>query len=156
MGTIKNITMAIAICLTAAGCQSTGSIDTAKTASVEPTDISAMDLASGKEQFREANFGLAEKHFRKTVELNAMSASGWLGLAASYDQLGRFDFSDRAYEQLIKLQGKKPEILNNQGYSQLLRGNHKKAGKLFAEALAARPGDPRILANIELMKKMRG
>ena len=55
---------------------------------------------AGKTQFREANYGLAEKHFRKAVELRADNSEAWMGLAASYDQLGRFDFADRAYDQL--------------------------------------------------------
>ena len=50
-----------------------------------------------------------------------------MGLAASYDQLGRFDFADRAYDQLLKVAGRRPEIVNNMGYSQLLRGNRKKS-----------------------------
>ena len=54
-----------------------------------------------------------------------------MGLAASYDQLGRFDFADRAYDQLLKVAGRKPQIVNNMGYSQLLRGNKKKARELL-------------------------
>ena len=57
-----------------------------------------------------------------------------MGLAASYDQLGRFDFADRAYDQLLKVAGRRPEIVNNMGYSQLLRGNKKKASQLLNEA----------------------
>ena len=92
------------------------------------------DLVAGKAQFREANYGLAEKHFRKAVELRADNAEAWMGLAASYDELGRFDFADRAYDQLLKVAGRKPQILNNMGYSQLLRGNKKKARVLLIEA----------------------
>ena len=119
---------AMAAALMAAGC-TTGSVDKTKTTAIapQPSDISQADLAAGKAQFRDANYGLAEKHFRKAVELRADNAEAWMGLAASYDQLGRFDFADRAYDQLLKLAGRKPQILNNMGYSQLLRGNKKKA-----------------------------
>ena len=87
------------------GCQSSA-IDSTKTTSIAPVataDISASDLQAGKSQFRDANYGLAEKHFRKAVELRADNAEAWMGLAASYDQLGRFDFADRAYDQLLKV-----------------------------------------------------
>ena len=111
-------------------------MDKTKTTAIAPppTDISEADLGAGKAQFRDANYGLAEKHFRKAVELRADNAEAWMGLAAAYDQLGRFDFADRAYEQALQLSGRKPQIINNMGYSRLLRGNKKKARALLLEA----------------------
>ena len=76
-----------------------------------------------------------------------------MGLAASYDQLGRFDFADRAYDQLLKVAGRRPEIVNNMGYSQLLRGNKKKARKLLDEARNGM-ADPAVVdANLALLSK---
>ena len=145
--------IALGVLVMAAGC-TTQSIDTVETTSVAQTkDISRADLEAGKSQFRDANYGLAEKHFRKAVELRASNAEAWMGLAASYDQLGRFDFADRAYDQLVKLAGRKPEIVNNMGYSQLLRGNRKEARKLLAEAQRLMPGDPIVEANMKLLAK---
>lgn len=145
----------IAAALVVSGCQS-NMLDRGKTASlqVEVADISATDLAKGKTQFRDANYGLSEKFFRKAVELRADNAEAWMGLAASYDQLGRFDFADRAYEQLLKLTGREPRVVNNLGYSQLLRGNKKKARNLFQEARRNAPDDKVIEANIELLNKL--
>ena len=137
------------------GCQSS-TIDSTKTTSIAPVataDISASDLQAGKSQFRDANYGLAEKHFRKAVELRADNAEAWMGLAASYDQLGRFDFADRAYDQLLKVAGRQPQIVNNMGYSKLLRGDRKSARKLLMEAEAAMPGDPVVAANLALLSK---
>lgn len=147
--------IAIAAALIVSGCQ-TSYIDTLQTTALQSkvADISAPDLARGKAQFRDANYGLAEKHFRKAVELRADNAEAWLGLAASYDQLGRFDFADRAYEQLLKITGREPRVLNNLGYSQLLRGNKKKARTLFNEAQNHAPEDKVIAANIELLNKL--
>ena len=137
------------------GCQSSA-IDSTKTTSIAPVasaDISASDLQAGKSQFRDANYGLAEKHFRKAVELRADNAEAWMGLAASYDQLGRFDFADRAYDQLLKVAGRQPQVVNNMGYSKLLRGDRKSARKLLMEADAAMPGDPVVAANLALLSK---
>lgn len=137
------------------GCQ-TSAIDSLETTAIAPvsTDVSATDLTAGKAQFREANYGLAEKHFRKAVELRADNAEAWMGLAASYDRLGRFDFADRAYAQLLKVAGRQPRIVNNLGYSHLLRGDRKKARALLAEAGgAALPGDVVIEANLALLKQ---
>ena len=136
------------------GC-TTNKIDTTKTTAIQPAakDVSASDLEQGKAQFREANFGLAEKHFRKAVELKADNAEAWMGLAASYDELGRFDFSDRAYDQLVKITGRKPQVLNNMGYSQYLRGNKKKARQLLLEAKNGMADTTVVDANLALLKK---
>jgi Flp pilus assembly protein TadD len=145
---------AIGVALLLSGCTA-NSIDTMTTKAIAPVsaDISERDLAAGKAQFREANYGLAEKHFRKAVELRADSSEAWMGLAASYDQLGRFDFADRAYDQLVKIAGRRGQIVNNMGYSQLLRGDKKKARKLLLEAKAAMPDDKTVDANLALLTK---
>ncbi len=147
------ITAALAALLLS-GCTA-NSIDLTKTKAITPVsqDLSEADLTAGKQKFREANYGLAEKHFRKAVELRATNAEAWMGLAASYDQLGRFDFADRAYEQLVKLAGRKPQIVNNMGYSQLLRGNRKKAKALLLEAKKNLADTTVVDANLALLKK---
>jgi Flp pilus assembly protein TadD len=111
------------------------------------------DLSLGKKHFRAQNFGLAERHFRRAVELQAKDAEAWLGLAASYDRLKRFDLADRAYEEAIGLVGHTPEILNNQGFSYLLRGDHRRARMLFVAAQAKDPRNPYIKNNLALAEK---
>ncbi len=93
------------------------------------------DLSLGKKYFRAANFGLAETHFRRAVELHPRDPEAWVGLAASYDRLRRFDLADRAYDQAMKIVGPTPEILNNKGYSYMLRGDYAPRPR----DLAARP-----------------
>ena len=139
---------------TASGC-TTNPVDALSTISITPParDVSADDLAQGKSQFRDGNYGLAEKHFRQAVELRPDSAEAWMGLAACYDELGRFDFADRAYGQLLKIAGRRPRIVNNMGYSQLLRGDKAKARKLLMEAEQSLPGDQLVAANIALLNK---
>jgi len=83
----------------------------------------------------------------------ADNAEAWMGLAASYDELGRFDFADRAYDQLLKVAGRKPQIVNNMGYSQLLRGNKKKARALLMEARAGMADPTVVNANLALLNK---
>jgi len=110
-------------------------------------------LLTAKSEFREGRFGLAEKSYRKAVELSPRDAEAWIGLAASYDHLRRFDLADRAYDQAIRLIGRDAMMLNNLGYSQLLRGDLKKARKYF---LAAYDRDPEITIirnNIELLNQ---
>ena len=145
---------AILAALTVGGCTTQG-VDKTATTSIQqvPEDVSAADLNAGKAQFREANYGLAEQHFRKAVELRGDNSEAWMGLAASYDQLGRFDFADRAYDQLLKVAGRRPEVLNNMGYSQLLRGNRKKARQLLDEARNGMADPAVVEANLALLNR---
>jgi Flp pilus assembly protein TadD len=155
--TTKNIVLAIAVSVTLAGCQNLQSQGSSTNNgslgySILSKPIQPTELAAGKKHFKNANYGLAEKNFRKSVELHPTNAEAWLGLAASYDQLGLFTRSDRAYSQAIKLVGPKPAILNNQGYSQMLRGNKSQAGKLLRKAEAMAPENARIKGNLDLLR----
>ncbi len=109
------------------------------------------DLNLGKKYYRENSFGLAEQSFRRAVERGPKDVEAWIGLAASYDKLKRFDLADRAYEQAIKLVGPSPEILNNQGYSYLLRGDYRRARAKLLEAQGKDPSNPYIQNNLSLL-----
>jgi tetratricopeptide (TPR) repeat protein len=119
------------------------------------------DLALGKRHYREENYGLAEMHFRRVAERENVpaqrKAEAWVGLAASYDRLKRFELADRAYQSAIAILGPTPEILNNQGFSYMLRGDYRRARAKLSEALALDPTNPYIQNNMELLEKsMRG
>lgn len=114
------------------------------------------DLGIGKRQYRERNFGLAERHFRRAVEKTPKDAEAWIGLAASYDQLGRFDLADRAYGQAMLLIGPTPELLNNKGYSQMLRGDLAAARKTLNKAAAQAPDNPFVQQNLKLLAEVEG
>lgn len=155
-GTMRNsiptALAALAVALVVSGCQSS-SVDALETAALDQRagDISADDLDAGKQRFREENYGLAEEHFRKAVEQRSDNAEAWMGLAAAYDQLGRFDFADRAYEQLLDIAGRQPRVLNNMGYSHYLRGDESLARALFLQARASM-SDPSVVdANLALL-----
>lgn len=113
----------------------------------------ADDLATGKAYFRAANYGMAEKYFRRAVERHPTDAEAWLDLAASYDHLKRFDLADRAYGQAIRLAGDKIEILNNQGYSYMLRGDNARALQKLNEARRRDPGNRYVLSNLQLLQE---
>jgi Flp pilus assembly protein TadD len=114
------------------------------------------DLSKGKKYYRVANYGMAESSFRRAAELHPRDAEAWLGLAASYDQLRRFDLADRAYAQAIVIAGPTVEIVNNQGYSYLLRGDVKRARAKLAIAQRQAPDNKYVLNNIRLLEQSAG
>src|SRR6202140_5366892 len=93
----------------------------------EPTDVkyypSDEPVRMGLEQYNRGNYGLSQRYFKDAVEKAPKDVTAWVGLAASYDRLRRFDLADQAYAAAIKQAGQTTEILNNQGYSYMLRGD---------------------------------
>jgi len=61
-------------------------------------------------------------------------------------------FADRAYTQAIGILGPTTEILYNQGYSYMLRGDYKRAREKLAEAERKDPGNKYVLNNIQLLE----
>ena len=110
------------------------------------------DLSLGKKYFRAADFGLAERHFRRAVEQHPRDLESWIGLAAAYDRLRRWDLADRAYEQAMKISGPQAELLNNWGYSFMLRGDYRRAPETLLQAQAQDPANPYVKNNLELLE----
>lgn len=106
----------------------------------------------GREQLAAGNSGKAEQYFRTAVEKDRDDAPSWIGLAAAYDKLGRFELADRAYGEAIRLQGESFVIVNNLGYSYLLRGDKRRALVQFERALALDPANPVVRNNIALLR----
>src|SRR6202035_5293912 len=114
----------------------------------DPSD----DAQRGKKYFRSNNFGLAEKSFRSAVTKHPRDAEAWVGLAASYDRLRRFDLADRAYAEAIRIVGPTAELLNDEGFSYMLRGDYARAHKLLERAQARNPANPNVQANMQLLE----
>src|SRR6476469_7371913 len=93
----------------------------------EPTDVkyypSDEPVRMGLEQFNRGSVGLSQRYFKDAVEKAPKDVTAWVGLAASYDKIRRFDLADQAYAEAIRLGGATVQILNDQGYSYMLRGN---------------------------------
>jgi Flp pilus assembly protein TadD len=110
------------------------------------------DVVLGKKYFNAGSFSLAERHFRRALELRPDDLESWLALAASYDRLRRFELADRAYDQAVKIGGSTGEILNNRGYSYMLRGDYQRARETLLEAQAQEPGNAYVKNNLELLE----
>ena len=108
-------------------------------------------IDQAKISFHNSDYGLAEINFRKAVELEPKDVEAWLGLAATYDELRRFDLADGAYKKVLAMMPRNAIVYNNAGYSQLLRGNLVKARELLARAAELEPNNPLIINNVVLL-----
>jgi len=107
----------------------------------------------GMQRFYEGNFGLAQQYFQDAVEKTPKDATAWVGLAASYDRLGRFDLADGSYAHAAKLVGNTSNILNDEGYSFMLRGDLIKARAKFGAAIRLDPGNASAINNLALLNE---
>jgi Flp pilus assembly protein TadD len=125
----------------------------------EPTDVkyypSDEPVRMGLEHFNRGNFGLSQRYFKDAVEKAPRDVTAWVGLAASYDRLRRFDLADQAYAAAIRLGGETVQILNDQGYSYMLRGNLSAARRKFEKAYTLDPTNPTIANNLVLLNGSR-
>jgi Flp pilus assembly protein TadD len=110
-------------------------------------------LNKAKSAYKGGNYGLAERYYRHAIEERHQNAEAWLGLAASYDQLKRFDHAKRAYDVLAKISGYTPTVLNNLAYHHMMKGDFRAARKTLQAVLKADPGNPYAQNNMKLLKK---
>jgi Flp pilus assembly protein TadD len=110
------------------------------------------DVQLGKKYLRSNNFELAEQAFRAATQRHPRDAEAWIGLAVSCDRLLRFEAADRAYAEAIRIVGPTADILNDQGFSYMLRGEYTHAQKKLREAEAKEPANPYVQANIRLLE----
>jgi Flp pilus assembly protein TadD len=164
MKTLKGMGLAVITALAVAGC---GSMETddlpfgnaqregESTSSTFGSGPEQVWIEKAKENFRHGEYGLAERYFRRAIEERHSNAEAWLGLAASYDHLKRFDEADRAYDVLQKMAGTTPQILNNLGYHYMLKGDFAAAERALRTAQSQDPKNPSIQANLALLAEWK-
>lgn len=142
--------------LAVSACQApsiTGPVDLASPAPIEGAPLASDELSRlGRQDLNAGNSGLAEQHFRAAVDKNHDDSAAWIGLAAAYDNMKRFDLADRAYTQAIRLNGETPTIINNLGYSYFLRGDRVRALAQLQRAALLEPNNAVVQNNIRLVQ----
>ena len=158
VATVVRLILVTSLALLAAGCNQTAltpSPTPNPATGQNPGDVkyypSDQPVRLGTQRFYDGNFGLAQQYFQDAVEKSPNDVTAWIGLAASYDRLGRFDLADRAYAAAAKFEGETPRLLNNEGYSYMLRGDLKAAHAKFRAALRLEPNNQTTLNNIKLL-----
>jgi Flp pilus assembly protein TadD len=163
MRLFKIISTATILAVSLAGCAYDGAnflplVPPGEEVVVSPTFESGPEqtfVDKAKVHFRNGEYGLAELNFRQAVELRYQNAEAWLGLAASYDHLKRFEEADRAYDILEKMVGHTPIVLNNLGYHYMLKGEFGSAEHALLTAKSQDPDNPLICANLALLAEWK-
>lgn len=109
-------------------------------------------VKKAKGYYKNGDYGLAERYYRRAIEERHNNAEAWLGLAASYDRLKRFDLAERAYDQLVQIAGNTPTVLNNLAYHQMLRGDFPAARLTLEKAAEKSPNNPYVKRNLQLLE----
>jgi len=108
-------------------------------------------LSEARGHFRNNDFGYSAALYKRVVELSPKDAEGYVGLAASYDRLGRFDLSDRVYASPYAPSGGTAQDYNNVCYSYMLRGNLTAALANFQKARRLDPENVVVANNLQIL-----
>jgi Flp pilus assembly protein TadD len=140
---------------TSAGIDTFGAFGDGSLQAVDVANVTSYDaaraLSEARAHFRLNDFGYSAALYKRYVELTPNDPQGYVGLAASYDRLRRFDLADRVYAALLRLTGGTAQYYNNLGYSYLLRGDTATALINLQKASRLDPQNPVIANNLRLL-----
>lgn len=106
----------------------------------------------GKWYLATGNIALALENFRKELRENPNSIDARNGLAVAYDRLGRFDLSQRYYEEALAIQPENKMLLSNLDYSLSMQGKKQNTHEIpqTAENSTSEPIEPVVVRNDKL------
>nr|WP_294851128.1 LytR C-terminal domain-containing protein [uncultured Sphingomonas sp.] len=93
-------------------------------------------VAEGNAQLALDNVGLAQEAYRKALREDPANVDAMLGLAASYDRMGRHDLSRKQYELALAAQPKDSAIYSQFAQSLTDQGEVREAARVTAEISA--------------------
>ena len=88
----------------------------------------------------------------RAVAQPGASWRAWNARAVAADRQNDWAMADRAYARAARLSPDNPQLLNNHGWSMLLRGEWSAAVDMLGRAAARAPGDAKVAANLDLAR----
>ena len=116
-----------------------------------PDDATLLERA-GISAFETGDIRLASQLIDHATALGSTSWRTWNAQGAVADMNRDWATADAAYARAEQLAPARPEVVNNQGWSRLLRGNWSEARDDFARAAQLDPKSTRIANNLELAR----
>jgi tetratricopeptide (TPR) repeat protein len=106
----------------------------------------------GRAMILTGQYGLAIDGLGEVVARDPGNARALTLLAVAYGQVKRFDLADRYHARALEIDPNSAVVLNNWGYSYLVRGDGQRAADLLERAAAAGDGRPIVAANLALAR----
>ena len=97
-------------------------------------------------------YGLAIDNLNEVAARDPGNARALTLLAVAYGQVRRFDLADRYHARALEIDPHSAVVLNNWGYSYLVRGDDRRATELLERAIATSDGRPIVAANLALAR----
>jgi Flp pilus assembly protein TadD len=118
---------------------------------IAPGDTMLAERA-GISALKLGNAALAAGYIERATKSPNASWHAWNARGVVADMQRDWPQADKAYAKAAELAPDEADILNNQGWSQLLRGDWTKAVGLFEKAAPLDPKSSRIANNLELAR----
>ena len=115
-------------------------------------DDEALAERGGIAALKAKDFALARTLLSKAVSSSRATWRAWNAQGVLCDLQSDWAGADRAYAEAFVLSPQQPDVLNNKGWSLMLRGEAARALELFDDAARIDPKEARIANNRELAK----
>lgn len=99
-------------------------------------------------QFRQGNVALALQQYRKAMREAPGDIDAFIGIAACYDRMGRFELSRRYYEEALAIDPNDRRARHNFALSLRLQGRGEEAARFVAEAAPSPAAPPTSVASL--------
>ena len=120
---------------------------------VDGQHLDASDpVERGRGEILTGQYGLAIDGLTEVVTRDPGNARALTLLAVAYGQLKRFDLADRYHARALEIDPSSAVVLNNWGYSYLVRGDGRRAADLLERAVATSDSRPIVAANLALAR----
>ncbi|WP_165910165.1 tetratricopeptide repeat protein [Rhodovulum bhavnagarense] len=111
-------------------------------------------VGQGIELLQQRRYEEAYRHLRGIDPMSTGDHTAHMAYAVAADMTGNFRTSDRIYAELGETYPERAVVLNNRGYSHMLRGELDKALVYLREAERLDPGNAVIRNNLDMLRSV--
>ena len=112
-------------------------------------ELTSTPYDRGRLHFTAGRFGLAVQQFELAIGQDPDSVEALNGLAASFDQLQRYELAERYYLRALNLDPENAQTLNNLGFSYLMQRRYDLALAHLQDAYAFDPMNDMVRDNLQ-------
>lgn len=137
-----------------AGCRGAATVETM--APARRAELALAEMRQGTRMLDEQDYGKAERHLARAVELDSFSGAARNNLGKCYFHQGRMYDAAWQFERTIQLLPNQPEAHNNLGLVLETTGRLDDAIVRYEQAIQLKPDDPQFIGNLARARLRRG